>query len=119
MKAKVDLGSAWLMNEDGWGAIWAAEPSVAPLHQGHKDGGELTAHVGQSVLITWRMFGVLALDEHPGINETLETLGKNCSRDFEVSAELIEAMEPSKGVPQNQDRPSVANYVKGGGNRAW
>jgi len=65
------------------------------------------------------MLRVLALDEHPGVNEPLEPFGKNCSRNFKISAELIEAMEPSKGVPQNQDRPSVANDVKSRGNRAW
>jgi hypothetical protein len=47
------------------------------------------------------------------VDQPAKTVGENLPRDPEISLELIESTQSQQSVPNDQQRPSFADYLEG------
>src|SRR5918994_1658871 len=51
------------------------------------------------------------------VDQPAKTVGENLPRDPEISLELIESTHSQQSVPNDQQRPSLADYLEGARDR--
>ena len=90
---------------------------VAPLPQPDERDMKVPALSGQAVLVPFRPFLVADPFEDPFVNKPAKAVGENLPRDPEISLELIESTQSQQSVPNDQQRPSLADYLEGARDR--
>jgi hypothetical protein len=61
---------------------------------------------------------VLASFEHPFGDKAIESVGQHCAGDVEVGQKIVEASHPEKAVPDDEDRPALADELERASDRA-
>src|SRR5512133_2427905 len=85
---------------------------VAPLPQADERDMKVAALSGQVVLVPLRPFLIGNPLEDSLVDQPAKTVGENLPRDPEISLELIESTQSQKSVPNDQQRPSLADYLQ-------
>src|SRR5579885_242370 len=111
------LGAASAMHQRERGPFFAAQPGVAPSH--HREHHRIQVHplFGQAVFdpgVFVLAFGAFEnLVGHQGAQPGGEDIASNPG----ITLELIEAVASQKRLPQDQHRPSLADYGQRSRNR--
>jgi len=90
---------------------------VAPLPQADERDMEVAALSGQVVLVPLRPFLIGNPLEDSFLDQPAKTVGENLPRDPETSLELIESTQSQQSVPNDQQGPSLADYLEGARDR--
>ena len=90
---------------------------VAPLPQADERDMKVPALCGQVVLVPLRPFLIGNPLEDSFVNQPAKTVGENLPCDPEISLELIESTQSQQSVPNDQQRPSLADYLEGARDR--
>ena len=85
---------------------------VAPLPQADERDMKVAALSGQVVLVPLRPFLIGNPLEDSFVDKPAKTLSENLPRDPEISLELIESPQSQQSVPNDQQRPSLADYLQ-------
>src|SRR5215218_1299337 len=86
---------------------------VAPLPQTDERDMKVAALSGQVVLVPRRPFLIANPLEDSFVDQPAKTLSENLPRDPEVSLELVESSQSEQSVPDDQQRPSLADHLEG------
>ena len=90
---------------------------VAECHQAQQHGAEIAPALRRHVFVARRMRAVLALLQHPGLDQRGEPRGQDVRRDAETFAEFLEAGVAMQRVAQDQDAPPFAHPLQAAGDR--
>jgi hypothetical protein len=85
------------------------EPSVAPTHQRHEDGEEVTTLLGEHVLVALRSGLVRDLLEHPLVDERGEPVRQDVAGYPQVGLDRFEPALPKEHVTHDQQRPPLTD----------
>jgi hypothetical protein len=92
--------------------------AVAPVGQGQQHATQVLALGGQHILVAGRPRGIGAGLHHPVGDEGLEPRSQHVAGDAESLLPLLEAAHAKEGVPQDQDRPGIADDLQRPGDAA-
>ena len=90
---------------------------VAPLPQADERDMKVAALSGQVVLVPLRPFLIGNSLEDSFVDQPAKTVGENLPRDPEISLELIESTQSQQSVTNDQECPSLADYLEGARDR--
>src|SRR5438874_1833659 len=86
---------------------------VAPLPQANERDMKVAALAGQVVLVPLRSFLIANPLEDSFVDQPAKTLGENLPRDPETPMELVEPTQSQQRIPNDQQRPSLTDHLKG------
>src|SRR6266511_5059228 len=86
---------------------------VAPLPQANERDVKAPSLSGQAVLVPLRPFLIANPLEDSLVDKPAKALSENLPRDSETAMELVEATQPQESVPNDQQRPSLTDHLKG------
>src|ERR1700722_73749 len=87
--------------------------AFGPPHQAHDHGVEVERPLGQPVLVPVGVRAVTDAFEHPVAHELPQPVSQDVAGDAEVALHLSVAAHPEECLPQDQERPAVADHVDG------
>jgi hypothetical protein len=90
---------------------------VAPLPQADECHMKVAALSGQLVLVPLGPFLVGDPLEESLVDQPAKAVGENLPRDPEISLKLVESSQSEQSVPDDQQRPSLADHLEGARNR--
>src|SRR5215467_12249809 len=96
----------------------ARRPVVTPPQQRGHHRKQCPALLGQPVLIPGRVLAVLTFVQYTGVGEFLEAGGEHTARSPETGLEVVEPAGAAKRIPDDQQRPPLADDVQRPGDRA-
>ena len=109
--AVVELAAAAPVLEDH--RPLALEPvAVAPLQQGHEDGPQVGALLGQAVLAAQRALLVRPLHQDALLDEALEPGLQHVAGDAQVALQVVEAPDAQEDVPDDEQGPALAHHLE-------
>ena len=86
---------------------------VAPLPQADECDMKVAALSGQAVLVPLRPFLIANPLEDSFVDKPAKALSEDLPRDPETPMELVEPTPSQESVPNDQQRPSLSDYLKG------
>ena len=96
-----------LSSREQWRLLAAV--GVAPLPQADERDVKFAALSGQVVLVPLRPLLIADPLEDSFVDQPAKALGENLSCDPETALELVEATQPEQSVPNDQQRPALAD----------
>ena len=99
-------------------SVVAGQVLVTPAHQRDDDGVQVTARVGQVVLVAGRMLAVRPPLEDPGADQGAEPGREGVPRRPGAAHHLVELAVAEEDLPDGQQRPLLAHDVQGAGDGA-
>ena len=116
--AAVDEAVAGLVADLHRRSVGARDVMVAPLEHRNQDGPEVDALLGEAVLEAGRALLVGALLENALVNEAGEAIGEDVAGHAEPVLELVKPAPAVEDVPDDQERPALAEDLERACNRA-
>jgi hypothetical protein len=89
---------------------------IAPFGQGVENRPEAQSSLCQEVFVA--AGAILASFEHPFDDKAIESIGQHRAGDIEVGQKIIEAAYAEKAVPDDEDRPALADELERASDRA-
>ena len=110
-----ERGDHWLLvalcTREQWRLLAAVV--VAPLPQADERDMKVASLSGQVVLVPLRPFLIANPLEDSFVDKPAKALSENLPCDPETPMELVEATQSQQSVPNDQQRPSLSDHLKG------
>lgn len=100
---------------EAWRPAGSRVVPISPLQEHDQGGRELASFGRQHVLRSPGPPGIGHALEHRFAAEQLEAVGECVGRDAEAALEVLEALDASKGVAKDQQRPALPDNLQGAG----